>query len=105
MEKEYKKNAVYRIPCAECSKKYVGQTSGTLKKRTAEHVRWCRKKHKKQLLNSAKKNDGIAYHHHYTGHKIDFDNVQIYNNSGEVLLEKTNCWRNGNKTIKNGGQG
>ena len=55
MEKEYKKNAVYRIPCAECSKKYVGQTSGTLKKRTAEHVRWCRKKHKKQLLNSAKK--------------------------------------------------
>ena len=46
MEKEYKKNAVYRIPCAECSKKYVGQTSGTLNKRTAEHVRWCRKKHK-----------------------------------------------------------
>ena len=86
MEKEYKKNAVYRIPCAECSKKYVGQTSGTLKKRTAEHVRWCRKKHKKQLLNSAKKNDGIAYHHHYTGHKIDFDNVQI-------ITQEKSYWR------------
>jgi hypothetical protein len=35
---EYKKNAVYKILCAECPKKCVGQTSGTLKKRTAEHT-------------------------------------------------------------------
>ena len=83
---EYKKNAVYKIPCAECPKKYVGQTSGTLKKRTAEHTRWCRKKHKKQLLQSSKKNDGIAYHHHYTGHQIDFDNV-------EIITQEKSYWR------------
>ena len=41
---------------------------------------------KKQLLNSAKKNDGIAYHHHYTGHKIDFDNVQI-------ITQEKSYWR------------
>ena len=75
--KECKKNVIYKIPCAECTKKYVGQTSVTLKKRTAEQIRWCRKKHKKQILKTTQKNDGIAYHHHSTGHQIDFDNVQI----------------------------
>ena len=32
---------------------------------------------KKKLLKSTKKNDGIAYHHHYTGHDIDFKNTTI----------------------------
>ena len=77
MENKYKKNVIYKIPCAECTKKYVGQTSGTLKKRTAEHIRWCQKKHKKQMLKTTQKNDGIAYHHHSTGHQIDFKNTQI----------------------------
>ena len=33
--------------------------------------------HKKKLLKSTKKNDGIAYHHHLTGHTIDFKNTTI----------------------------
>ena len=41
---------------------------------------------KKKLLKSNKKNDGIAYHHHYTGHKIDFTNTQI-------LAEEKSYWR------------
>ena len=86
MAKEYKKNVIYKIPCAECTKKYIGQTSVTLKKRTAEHIRWCRKKHKKQMLKTTQKNDGIAYHHHSTGHQIDFDNVQI-------ITQEKNYWR------------
>ena len=43
-------------------------------------------KFKKKLLKLTKKNDGIADHHHYTGHKIDFNNV-------EILAEKKNYWR------------
>ena len=86
MAKEYKKNVIYKIPCAECTKKYIGQTSVTLKKRTAEHIRWCRKKHKKQMMKTTQKNDGIAYHHHSTGHQIDFDNVQI-------ITQEKNYWR------------
>ena len=31
----------------------------------------------KQMLKTTQKNDGIAYHHHSTGHQIDYDNVQI----------------------------
>ena len=86
MAKDYKKNVIYKIPCAECTKKYIGQTPVTLKKRTAEHIRWCRKKHKKQMLKTTQKNDGIAYHHHSTGHQIDFDNVQI-------IMQEKNYWR------------
>ena len=65
--------------------KYVGQTSVPLKKRCKEHENWCRKKHKKKLLKSTTKNDGIAYHHHLTGHEIDFENTRI-------LAEETSYW-------------
>ena len=65
--------------------KYIGQTSVPLKKRCKEHENWCRKKHKKKLLKSTTKNDGIAYHHHLSGHEIDFENTRI-------LAEETSYW-------------
>ena len=37
IEKQYKKNTVYKIPCAECPKVYAGQSSTTLKKRCQQH--------------------------------------------------------------------
>ena len=86
VEKEYKKNTVYKIPCAECPKAYVGQSTGTLKKRNQEHANLCKKKHKKKLLQSTKKNDGVAYHHHLTGHQIDFPNTTI-------IAQETSYWR------------
>ena len=58
VEKEYNKNTVYKIPCRECPKAYLGQSSGTLKKRNQEHANLCKKKQKKKLLQSTKKNDG-----------------------------------------------
>ena len=47
---------------------------------------WCLKKHKKEILKSTKKNDGMAYHHHSTGHNIDFDRT-------EIITEEKNYWR------------
>ena len=38
------------------------------------------------MLKTTQKNDGIAYHHHNTGHQIDFDNVQI-------ITQEKNYWR------------
>jgi len=73
----YKRNTVYSIPCQQCPKKYVGQTTATIKKRCSEHRNWCQKKHKKKILKTSKKNDGIAFHYHETGHAIDFENTQI----------------------------
>ena len=37
-------------------------------------------------MKSTEKNDGIAFHHHLTGHKIDFQNV-------EIIAEEKNYWR------------
>ena len=84
--KEFKKNSIYKIPRAECPKKYVGQTSATLKKRTNEHIRWCQKKNKQKILKSSKKNDGIAFHHHQIGQTIDFENT-------EIITQEKNYWR------------
>ena len=41
---------------------------------------------KKKMLKTTQKNDGIAYHHHSTGHQIDFDNVQL-------ITQEKNYWR------------
>ena len=46
-------------------------------------------KYKRHILKSTKKNDRVAYHHHSTGHKIDFENVDIINYARKELLEKT----------------
>ena len=67
-------------------KAYVGQSTGTLKKRNQEHAKLRKKKHKKKLLQSTKKNDGVAYHHHLTGHQIDFPNTTI-------IAQETSYWR------------
>ena len=86
IEKQFRKNTVYSIPCAECPKKYVGQTTGTLKKRNREHFNWCQKKFKRQILKTTKKNDGMAFHHHSTGHNINFDDT-------EIIAEEKCYWR------------
>ena len=46
----------------------------------------CKKKHKKKRLQSTKKNDGVAKHHHLTGHQIDFPNTTI-------IAQETSHWR------------
>ena len=40
----------------------------------------------KKILKSTKKNDGIAFHHHQTGHNIDFEGTTI-------LAEEKSYWR------------
>jgi len=37
-------------------------------------------------LKSTKKTDGMAYHHHSTGHSINFDGT-------EIITEEKNYWR------------
>ena len=38
-----------------------------------EHRNWCQKKHKKEILKTSKKNDGIAFHYHETGQVIHLE--------------------------------
>ena len=86
IDRQYRRNIVYSIPCQECPKKYVGQTTSTLKKRCNEHRNWCKKKFKKKILKTSKKNDGIAFHFHETGHNIDFDKT-------EIIAEEKAYWK------------
>ena len=39
-----------------------------------------------QILKPTKKNDRMAYHHHSTGHNIDFEGT-------EIITEEKNYWR------------
>ena len=39
-----------------------------------------------KILKSTKKNNGMAYHHHVTGHNIDFEGTKI-------IMEEKNYWR------------
>ena len=77
---------MYSIPCGECPKKYVGQTTVSLNKRNNQHKNWCQKKHKKSILKSTKKNDGMAFHHQKMGHEINWEET-------EVITEEKNYWR------------
>ena len=37
IEKRYTKNAVYKVPCGECEKSYMGQTKNTIDTRNGQH--------------------------------------------------------------------
>ena len=58
VKKEYKKNTVYKIPCAECPKAYVGQSTGTLKKRNQEHANLAKRSTKRSYSNPQKRMTG-----------------------------------------------
>ena len=77
IEKRYTKNAVYKVPCGECEKAYLGQTKNTLDTRNGQHRAMCRRKLKLSKLKSSKKDNGLAFHHIQSGHEFDFANTQV----------------------------
>jgi hypothetical protein len=86
VDKQYKKNTVYKIPCKSCDISYIGQSKNSIKTRTGQHKQMCKPTWKKRILKSSKKDNGLAYHHHKTGHEFDFENVQI-------LAQEQSYWR------------
>jgi hypothetical protein len=83
---QFQKELVYKIPCKECSAAYIGQTRKSIKTRINQHKGLCRPVLKQRILKSSKKDNGLAFHTHQTGHKFDFDNTQI-------LAKEANYWR------------
>ena len=86
IEKQYMKNTVYKIPCKACDISYIGQSKNSIKTRTGQHKQMCKPAWKKRILKSSKKDNGLAYHHHKTGHEFDFENVQI-------IIQEKSYWR------------
>jgi len=85
-EKQFTTNTVYKVPCKECDKAYIGQSKNTIAKREGQHKALCRRNVKLSKLKSSKKDNGIAFHHIKTGHEFDFDKT-------EIIARDTNYWR------------
>ena len=66
-----KANNVYKINCANCPSTYIGQSKRYFKLRLSEHQR--------DVLNNSDKS-AIAKHVSSTGHKINFEKVQVIDN-------------------------
>ena len=67
-------NVVYKIPCLECNKFYVGQTSKTLKERIKQH---------KYYINTFKENSALFQHCFEASHKINWNESKIIANCNE----------------------
>jgi hypothetical protein len=57
------KNVIYKIPCADCTWSYIGETGRAYETRKKEHVR---------NVNSYTDGSNIASHAGKNGQKIDF---------------------------------
>ena len=65
-------NLIYKIPCLNCDRCYVGQTKQYLKKRIYQHQYDCRP------INASKKEiTALANHHFNEHHNFDFSHVTI----------------------------
>jgi len=70
--KELMSGLVYKIPCHNCPKCYVGSTKQYLKNRVYQHSYDCREYNRNKPEKTA-----LAQHHFSTGHSFNFDEVSI----------------------------
>ena len=68
---DQRKSVVYQVPCSECPKVYVGQSSRTLKHRLSEH-RWA-------LQNGEVAASALAEHVWSTGHQVNLSKAEVIN--------------------------
>ena len=60
---------VYRIPCMDCDRSYIGETCRTLNVRLKEHQRCCR--------NFESQKSAVAQHAIEEDHRIDWSNSTV----------------------------
>lgn len=76
-------NVVYKIPCKDCNKTYIGQTSQKIRKRNYGH--------KNDQKNYATASGSLAKHIFETGHSFSFDETSILefesNPSKRLIME------------------
>ena len=73
----FEKNVVHKIPCLQCNAAYIGQTKNSINVRNSQHKALCKPALKQRILKSSKKDNGLAFHHHKTGHQFDFEKTII----------------------------
>ena len=71
--------SIYKIPCADCSWSYIGETGRCFQTRKKENIR---------NTKTYKKGSNIAIHAWLNGHSIDFDNARVID-KGNYRVRKT----------------
>lgn len=79
---ELRSNLVYKIPCLNCEKCYVGTTKQYLKARVNQHKYDCREYNREKNEKTA-----LSSHHFNTGHNFNFSNTSILD-SEEVYRKR-----------------
>ena len=69
-------SGVYKIPCKNCDKNYIGETGRTLKKRIDEH---------KKDIRIQKSDSGVAEHVRKNNHFFDFKKAKIVYPSNSTI--------------------
>ena len=63
-----KKGVVYRVPCMDCNRSYIGETGKNLKKRLVEH---------KAAVKRGDMKNGIAVHAWEQQHRVNWDEANV----------------------------
>ena len=63
------RGVIYRIPCQDCGKSYIGETGRTLKVRLTEHKRYCH--------NGETNRSGVSQHTLVDNHRIDWEKSTV----------------------------
>ena len=68
IKKEKNSNLIYKIPCKDCDKCYIGETKQLLQKRLNQH---------KNDIKNNKENTALAVHANIEKHNFDFEATKI----------------------------
>ena len=72
-------NVLYKLPCADCSWSYIGETGKCFSTRKKEHIR---------NVKICKTGSNIAAHAWRNNHSIDFNNARVIG-KGNFRIRKT----------------
>ena len=76
-------NVVYKIPCSDCCRSYVGETCRCLK---------TRRKKNQQNLKACTRGWNIANHAWQNNHSIDFDDATVIHKGNYRVLRTLESW-------------
>ena len=76
-------NVVYKIPCADCTWSYIGETSRCLDTRKKEHIR---------NTKVFKSGSNVASHAWLEGHTIDFENARVIDRGNSRVRKTLESW-------------
>lgn len=94
IEKDKKKDVIYKIDCKRCNVSYIGETKQFLKKRVAAH---------KSSVNTKKVNSsGLSKHAIHNRHSFNFESPKIvdvfHNHNQRLIAESLYIKKNGEKS-------